>query len=110
MSCSSRDLLRMEPDDARVTNPWLAISDGDYVGHMSSPEVGQYDALNRIFRDVLVAVRPHSVLLLGCSSGNGLEHVDPCTTTSVVGIDINPSYLRRCAACFPAPAFQLDLR
>jgi SAM-dependent methyltransferase len=93
-----------------MTNPWLGIAGDDYVGHMSSAEVGQHQALNRIFRDILISARPRSVLILGCSTGNGLEHVDPSATSRVVAIDINPSYLEQLAERFPAPAFQLDVR
>jgi ubiquinone/menaquinone biosynthesis C-methylase UbiE len=32
--------------------------------------------------------------VLGCSTGNGFEHIDTTVTRSVVGIDINPEYLR----------------
>jgi len=31
-----------------MRNPWLDISDGDYVGHMSSPSVMQRPMLSRI--------------------------------------------------------------
>jgi len=31
--------------------------------------------------------------VLGCSTGNGFEHIDPGVTQRVVGIDINPDYL-----------------
>jgi hypothetical protein len=39
-------------------NPSLDIPESDYVGHMSSPEVDQYRVLNRLLREVLIAVRP----------------------------------------------------
>jgi hypothetical protein len=50
------------------------------------------------------------VLVLGCSTGNGLEHVDPAVTSRVVAIDVNPTYLRRLRERFPNPSFDLDVR
>lgn len=91
-----------------MPNPWLEIPPDDYLGHMASPEVGQHQALNRILRDVLMRVRPGSVLALGCSTGNGLEHTDPSVTARVVGVDVNPVYLARLRQRFPRPAFTLE--
>ncbi len=76
-----------------MTNPWLTISAEDYEAHMASPEVGQLQVLNQLFKVVLEEHRPESLAVLGCSTGNGFEHIDPSTTRRVVGIDINPSYL-----------------
>ena len=93
-----------------MSNPWLTIPADEYVGHMSSPDVGQYQVLNRLLRDALGGVRPRSVLVLGCAMGNGFEHIDPAVTSRVVGVDINPGYLRRLVERFPHPAFALDVR
>lgn len=93
-----------------MSNPWLGIPVADYVGHMSSPEVGQHLVLNGLLRDALAGTRPRALLVLGCSTGNGLEHVDPSVTTRVVGVDINPAYLERLAARFPNPGFVLERR
>ena len=76
-----------------MTNPWLTIPAEDYEAHMASPEVGQLQVLNQLFKVVLEEHRPESLAVLGCSTGNGFEHIDPSTTRRVVGIDINPSYL-----------------
>jgi SAM-dependent methyltransferase len=76
-----------------MTNPWLTISAEDYEAHMASPEVGQLQLLNQLFKAVLEEHRPVSLAILGCSTGNGFEHIDPTTTRRVVGIDVNPSYL-----------------
>ena len=40
-----------------MTNPWLDILLSDYVGHMNSPQVGQYQILNALFKEVLAAAR-----------------------------------------------------
>jgi SAM-dependent methyltransferase len=93
-----------------VTNPWLEIPEADYVGHMSHPAVNQRAVLNRLLRQSLDDVRPRAVLVLGCSTGNGLEHVDRTVTERVTVVDINASYLRRLAESCPAPGFELDIR
>ena len=66
--------------DRFVTNPWRNIPETDYVGHMSHPSVNQRSVLNRLMRAALADVHPRSLLVLGCSTGNGLEHVDPTVT------------------------------
>jgi SAM-dependent methyltransferase len=94
----------------RMRNPWLDIPSADYIAHMSSPEVDQLSVLSRLVCDALDRFRPRDFLLLGCSTGNGLEHVDPAVTREVTGVDINPEYLRQLAERFPNPGFQLTLR
>jgi len=59
-----------------MRNPWLDIPELDYVGHMSSPMVNQRPVLSRLMGDALKCVRPRTMLVLGCSTGNGLEHVE----------------------------------
>lgn len=75
-------------------NPWLGIPAADYEGHMGSAKVGQSAVLRRIFADALAEFSPRSLAVVGCSSGNGFEHIDPRVTHRVVGIDINPAYLQ----------------
>jgi SAM-dependent methyltransferase len=93
-----------------MRNPWLDIPEADYVGHMSSPAVGQRPVLGRLLGEALAASRPKAVLVLGCSTGNGLEHVDPAVTSRVVAVDVNPAYLIRLQERFPNPSFELDVR
>jgi SAM-dependent methyltransferase len=75
-------------------NPWLKIPLSDYENHMSSPEVCQLQMLNQIFKRVYVKYKSKNILIVGCTSGNGFEHVDFSATDKVVGIDINPDYLK----------------
>lgn len=91
-------------------NPWLNIPAGDYVGHMSHPAVGQRAVLNRLLRDALADVRPQNLLVTGCSTGNGLEHVNPAVTERVTVVDINPSYLQQLANQFSNAGFSLEIR
>ena len=74
-------------------NPWLSILASDYEGHMGSAKVGQLPVLNQIFADTLAEFSPRSLAVIGCSTGNGFEHIDPGITHQIVGIDINPDYL-----------------
>jgi len=93
-----------------MTNPWLDIPEADYVGHMSSSAVGQRPVLGRLLGEALETVRPDVVLVLGCSTGNGLEHVNPAVTSRVVVVDVNQQYLLRLRERFPNPTFELDVR
>jgi SAM-dependent methyltransferase len=93
-----------------MSNPWLDIPEADYVGHMSSPAVGQRPVLGRLLGEALETVRPKVVLVLGCSTGNGLEYVNPAVTSRVVVVDVNPKYLLRLRERFPNPTFELDVR
>jgi len=93
-----------------MRNPWLDIPEVDYVGHMSSPTVNQRPVLCRLMSDALESIRPRTMLVLGCSTGNGLEHVNPAVTSRVTVVDLNPAYLRRLAERFPNPGFELVVR
>src|SRR4029453_16772882 len=91
-------------------NPWLEIDVADYLGHMHSPAVNQGPILNELLREALQDLRPRTVLVVGCSDGNGLEHVDPAITRSVTALDINPLFLSGLADRFSDHGFQLDVR
>jgi len=93
-----------------MTNPWLGIPADDYVAHMSDPTVNQRPVLNRLMREALEDVRPRNLLVLGCSTGNGLEHVDPAVTRRVAVVDINAVYLRQLADRFPNSGFALQIQ
>lgn len=93
-----------------MSNPWLDIPEADYIGHMSSPTVGQEPVLSRLLGEALELALPKTVLILGGSTGNGLERVNADVTARVVVVDINPAYLRRLHERYPNPGFELDLR
>ncbi|NUN70167.1 MAG: class I SAM-dependent methyltransferase [Bacteroidetes bacterium] len=92
-----------------MDNPWKHIIEEDYVGHMSSPAVLQRPLLNRLLRDELTVTQPASVLIIGSSTGNGVEHIDPQRTRRVECIDINPTFIRSLRERFPDPPFQLTV-
>ena len=75
------------------TNPWLKIPYSDYENHMA--RVGQSQILNQLTKANLEKYQPKSFALLGCSTGNGLEHVNSNITKTVYAIDINPVYLQQ---------------
>jgi SAM-dependent methyltransferase len=84
-------------DDDRTSskvNPWLTIPAVDYEGHMASPGVAQLQLLSGLFADLLQELAPRDLAVLGCATGNGFEHIDPAMTRRIVGVDLNPSYLR----------------
>jgi phospholipid N-methyltransferase len=81
-----------EPE-ALAANPWLAIPAADYDGHMSSPGVGQQAFIADTFRAALSTHDSTAVALLGCATGNGLEHVNPRRTSRITAVDFNPDYL-----------------
>ena len=93
-----------------MSNPWLDIPEADYIGHMSSPTVGQEVVLSRLLGEALELALPKTVLILGGSTGNGLERVNSDVTARVVVVDINPAYLRSLHERYPNPGFELDLR
>jgi SAM-dependent methyltransferase len=75
-----------------MNNPWLNISSSDYENHMT--EIGQEQTLSRLTKYYLEKYQPATFALPGCSTGNGLEHVDPEITHEVFAVDINPEYLK----------------
>jgi ubiquinone/menaquinone biosynthesis C-methylase UbiE len=76
-----------------MNNPWLRIPVSDYEAHMALPEVAQAQALNDLMASALANYTPASLAVIGCTTGNGFEHIDTMQTRRVVGIDINPDYL-----------------
>ncbi len=76
-----------------MKNPWLEIPLSDYENHML--EVGQAQALNKIIKQSLERYLPENFALLGCSTGNGLEHIKSEITKKVFAIDINSDYLKK---------------
>jgi SAM-dependent methyltransferase len=74
-------------------NPWTVVPAPDYERHMGPEGMDQLAPLSAIFQEVYVAAQPDRVLLLGCGTGNGLEHVNPAVTQNVVGVDVNLQYL-----------------
>lgn len=90
-------------------NPWLKISAADYEGHMSAPNVMQLQMLSKIFEDVLNEFSPKSIAVLGCTTGNGFEHLIGRNIEKVVGVDISPGYIAVCKKRYAEKLPQLKL-
>lgn len=73
--------------------PWLAVTAAEYEALMGPEGLDLLEPLSRAFALVYRAARPARLLVLGCGTGAGLEHVDPATTARVVGVDLNLQYL-----------------
>jgi SAM-dependent methyltransferase len=84
----------------KINNPWLQIPSEDYEGHMSAPNVMQLQMLSRIFKETLDEFEPRTVCVLGCTAGNGFEHLIGRNTELVLGVDINSKYVAECRAWF----------
>lgn len=78
-----------------ASNPWLRIPAAEYEAHMASPGVMQAQLLSRLLRESLGRWRPSSVAVLGCSAGNGFEHLRGEGLERVVAIDVNPEYVEK---------------
>jgi SAM-dependent methyltransferase len=74
-------------------NPWTVVPAADYERHMGPDGVDQRAPLSALFQEAYLAAQPDRVLVLGCGTGDGLEHVDPSATARVVGVDVNLQYL-----------------
>lgn len=74
-------------------NPWVSISPEDYEKHMGHPSVNQTEFMSKCFIKSIKNNKPESILIIGCGTGCGLEHVDCTVTKRVTAIDINAKFL-----------------
>ncbi|MBN2529163.1 MAG: class I SAM-dependent methyltransferase [Deltaproteobacteria bacterium] len=91
-------------------NPWCTISPTDYDGHMGHPSVNQTRLLCDVFGDALSKCSAQSVAMLGCATGNGLEHIAKKRTRRVTVVDINKLFLEKLAEKYGAQIHGLDVR
>jgi ubiquinone/menaquinone biosynthesis C-methylase UbiE len=75
-------------------NPWLKIPLEDYEAHMAMPSVGQAKMLSDAFAWALETHAPSSVAVLGCAGGNGFDRLPDDSGMRIIGIDINPDYIK----------------
>ena len=90
-----------------MKNPWLEIPHTDYENHMT--DVGQAQCLSAIMKNCLEKFQPNSFALLGCATGNGLEHINSDITSKVYAIDINPIYLEKTRERFQQKIDNLEI-
>src|SRR5512142_1935993 len=74
-------------------NPWSVVPAADYERWMGPEGLDQRSTLAGLFQEVVLAAQPDRLLVPGCGTGNGLDHVDPSVTRRVVGVDVNLQYL-----------------
>ncbi len=103
-------MQKQSSEPSQNPNPWLEIPAEDYEGHMGSPEVGQLSLLNQLFKRILQEIQPGSLAILGCTTGNGFEHIDLNITKSILGVDINPDYLHIARSRFGDLHGRLELK
>ena len=83
-----------------LPNPWSVVPAADYERHMGPEGVDQLAPLAALFQEAYLGAQPDRLLVVGCATGNGLEHVDPAITRRVVGLDVNLQYLGICRQRF----------
>jgi SAM-dependent methyltransferase len=74
-------------------NAWALVPAAEYEAYAGPAGVDQLAPQSAILGKLLSALRPARLAVLGCATGNGLEHVDPAVTSRVVGVDVNVQYL-----------------
>jgi cyclopropane fatty-acyl-phospholipid synthase-like methyltransferase len=77
-----------------MENPWLSIPLAEYEGHMALPEIGQAEMLAGELEFAVRQYSPKSVAVIGCAGGNGLDRLVESGIERIVGIDINPAYVK----------------
>jgi Methyltransferase domain len=93
----------------RMRSPWLDIPLADYEGHMSWRTVAQAELLTTEFDNLLREYKPSSVAIIGCAGGNGFDRISPKTTSRVVGVDINSTYIAEASSRYASLIPNLEL-
>lgn len=86
---------------AAMKNPWEEISLEDYENHMKLDSVMQLQAMNEMMQGQLMEYPVSTVMILGVSGGNGLEHISKKKYHRVYGVDVNETYLQEAARRYP---------
>jgi SAM-dependent methyltransferase len=106
-SCKNSAVPNRSATRRMSESPWLSIPSVDYERHMA--EVGQADALRKIFARIYAETAPRRVLVLGCTTGQDLALVDAHVTERAVGVDLNREYLEAARIQVAALGTRLDL-
>lgn len=77
----------------RAPNPWTVVPAADHERYLGPEGLDLRSTLDAIFQEAYLATQPDRLLVIGCATGEGLEHVDPSVTARVVGLDVNLQYL-----------------
>ena len=78
-----------------MSNPWLEIPLADYEAHMALPSIGQSRLIAEQLDALVRTLCPHSVGIIGCAGGNGLDRLAGAGVSRVVGVDLNPDYIEQ---------------
>jgi hypothetical protein len=92
-----------------LANRWTTIPLTDYEAHMALPAVGQAELIASELARAVEAHRPHSVAVLGCAGGNGLDRLIGSSARRVVAVDINPSFVATSEARFRGRIEKLEV-
>ena len=78
-----------------MSNPWLEIPLADYEAHMALPSIGQSQLIADQLDGLVRTFCPHSIGIIGCAGGNGLDRLAGTSVNRVVGVDLNPEYIEQ---------------
>ena len=72
---------------------------------MALPSIGQSRLIADQLETLVRTFCPHSIGIIGCAGGNGLDRLAGTSVNRTVGVDLNPDYIeqtrRRYEGCFP---------
>ncbi|ACL67127.1 Methyltransferase type 12 [Anaeromyxobacter dehalogenans 2CP-1] len=77
----------------RAPNPWTVVPAADHARYLGPEGLDLRSTLDGLFQEAYLSAQPDRLLVVGCATGDGLEHVDPSVTGRVVGLDVNLQYL-----------------
>jgi trans-aconitate methyltransferase len=78
-----------------MSNPWLEIPLADYEAHMALPSIGQSRLIADQLEALVRAFCPHSVGIICCAGGNGLDRLADTSVSRLAGVDLNPEYIEQ---------------
>lgn len=62
---------------------------------MALPSIGQSRVIADQLETLVKTFCPHSIGIIGCAGGNGLEHLAGTGLSRIVGVDLNPDYIEQ---------------
>jgi len=92
-----------------MSSPWLEIPLEDYEAHMALPSIGQSRLLADQLDILVRTLRPHSIGIIGCAGGNGLDRLAGTSVNRIVGVDLNPEYIEQTRRRYESRFSSLEL-
>jgi ubiquinone/menaquinone biosynthesis C-methylase UbiE len=62
---------------------------------MALPSIGQARLIADQLEGLVRSFCPHSIGIIGCAGGNGLDRLAGTSVTRIVGVDLNPEYIEQ---------------